>query len=506
MNEEAIIRMSSITKKFPGVTALDRVDLEVMAGEVHGLVGENGAGKTTLVSLLVGMLQPDSGKIVFDGREITAMDPRKARALGITFVPQQVLDQPYLTVAENIFVGNWPTRTGGLMDWRKLEREARDMLAEFELDIDPGERVENLNIGSRQIIEIARALHADARVIILDEPTPPLTSAEVEMLFEYIRSLREKGATFIYISHYLHEVFEVCDRVTVLRDGKKQATRDVDTLNEAELVRLMIGSDVDLFPERREWQRGGEALGVKGLATALSRDIDLSVAEGEIVGLFGLAGSGRTELARAIYGLDRTKAGEIRVEGRAVTIASPRDALDEGIGYLPEDRRAEGFISLRSVKENITLPFISSLVNRLGLIKDGQEREIATEYVRTLDVDTPDIDQEVQYLSGGNQQKVVLAKLLATKAKVLILDGPTQGIDVGAKVEIHRLIHQLAGEGRAIILISSELPELLAMCRRILVMRDGRIVADIPQEEAIKSKLLLYAGGAGTTTTSDEGG
>jgi len=503
-NEESIVRMLSITKRFPGVTALDNVDLEVRAGEVHGLVGENGAGKTTLVNILMGMLQPDSGEIIFDGQKITGMNPRKARELGIAIVHQQVLDQPYLTVAENIFVGNWPTRTGGFVDWRRLKREAQAMLGEFGLDLDPNERMESLSVGSRQIVEISKALHADARVIILDEPTPPLTSAEIERLFKYIRLLRDKGVTFIYISHYLHEVFELCDRVTVLRDGRKEATRNADTLTEAELIRLMIGSDVDLFPKHRDWRTGEEALGIKRLATAFLQDINLSVSKGEIVGLFGLAGSGRTELARAIFGLDQRETGEIRVEGQPVAIRSPRDALNVGIGYLPENRREEGLVSIRSVKENITLPIIRSLTNMLGGIEDGQEKRIATEYVTTLNINTPSIDQEVQYLSGGNQQKVVLAKLLATKAKVLILDGPTQGIDVGAKAEIHGLMHLLAREGTAIILISSELPELLAMCHRIIVLRDGRIVANIPRKEASKSKLLLYAGGA--ATASNEGG
>lgn len=502
--QEPIIRMLSMVKRFPGVTALDRVDFEVQPGEVHGLVGENGAGKTTLVNILVGMLQPDGGRVFFNGQEIRGMTPGRARALGIAMLHQNVLDQPYLSVAENIFVGNWPTRMGGLIDWQRMERDARDMLGDLGLDIDPGEHVENLSVGSRQMIEIARALHANARVIVLDEPTPPLTAAEVRRLFDYIRSLRKMGVTFVYISHYLDEVFEVCDRVTVLRDGERQATRNVDTLKEVELVRLMIGSDVDMFPEHGAWQTGAEALGVKGLATTLLRGIDLSVAEGEIVGLFGLAGAGRTEFARAVYGLDRTTVEEVRVGGRASAIRSAKDALAEGIGYLPEDRRAEGFIGIRSVRENITLPFIGRLVNRLGFIKGAQERQIATEYTRTLDIDTPDIEQQVQYLSGGNQQKVVLARLLATNAKVLILDAPTQGIDVGAKAEIHRLMQRLAAEGTAIILISSELPELLAMCHRILVLRDGRIVADLLQKEATKSKLLLYAGGG--DMTSDEGG
>ena len=494
-SNDILLRMSDINKRFPGVRALESVSIEVKRGTVHGLVGQNGAGKSTLMNVLFGLLQPDSGTITFDGADYRGMSPALAKQLGIAMVPQIIQNQPFITVAENLFVGDWPVNGRGVIDWARMEREAGETFAEMGLDVDIKATAQDLSVGQQQMVEIARALRLRAKLMVLDEPTPPLNMGEVQTLFKLIQSLRAKGVTFIYISHYLQEIFDICDDVTVMRDGKVVNSCEVDSIDMPICIRQMVGRDVNLYPERTKCISEDDAIEVRGLNTTYLRDISFHVRKGEIVGLAGLTGAGRTEVGKAIYGLDPILSGDILVEGRPITVGGPEDALMYGIAYLPEDRRGEGAVVIRSVKENITLSSLKDYVGSLGFIRSKEEQQAAQGWVDSLGIRTPSLNQIVSLLSGGNQQKVVLAKLLGTKAKVLIMDEPTMGIDVGAKAEIHRLMNDLAAQGHGIILISSDLPELLAMSDRVLVLREGSIFGEMASADATEEKVLLYSEG-----------
>jgi ABC-type sugar transport system ATPase subunit len=500
--------MTGIRKAFPGVRALDGVDLELAAGEVHVLLGENGAGKSTLIKVLGGAVARDAGTISIDGVPAPIATPRQARDAGIAVIHQELMLVPELSVAENIHLGRMPQRAG-LVDRRAMAAESDRLMALLGMTIDPWRRVATLRVAQQQLVEIARALSLDARIVVMDEPTSALTDRETARLFTVIRELTARGVSVVYISHRLEEIFAIGDRVTVMRDGRSIETRPLAGADRRALVRLMADRDIDEGAARTRDGSAADGSTVDGTAAdrpvrlevaGLSRagalhDVSFTVRAGEIVGLAGLLGAGRTEVARAIFGLDPFDVGHVLVDGVPVTIRSPRDAIAAGIGFVTEDRAREGLVLDRSVRDNVALPVLRRL-SRLGVVRRAQERAVATQAVQTLRIRTPDLAQPVRALSGGNQQKVVLAKWLATGARVLMLDEPTRGIDVGAKQEIHRLVEQLAADGAAILVISSDLPELLALADRILVMRDGRIADACDRTVATPERLMASAVGA----------
>ena len=488
------VELSGISKRFAATQALDDVSLDLLPGEVHALVGENGAGKSTLVKILAGVHQPDSGTIRLDGEETQIAGPAESRALGIAVVHQEPRLFPDLTVAENVFIGHAPSGRFGSIDWGATRRAAQALFDQLEVRFDVGAPVRGLSMADQQLIEIAKSLSVDARVLILDEPTASLSAHEVERLFTIVRRLRDRGVSVLFVSHRLDEVFELCDRATVLRDGRHVVTTATRELTTADLVRYMVGRAVTLFP-KVETPIGEVLLEVEGLTrVGVFRDIGFSVRAGEIVGFAGLVGAGRTEVARVLFGIDHRDAGTIRLGGRAVTFATPSAAMQAGIAYLPEDRHQEGLVLDFSIAQNITLPILPRLFPRL-LVRASTERAVAEDHTAQFNVRMTGVDQFVGSLSGGNQQKVVLAKWLASGPTVLILDEPTRGIDIGAKVEVHRIISELAASGLGIILISSDLPEILAMSDRILVMHEGRITAEIPRHDATEEGVMFAATG-----------
>jgi rhamnose transport system ATP-binding protein len=487
--------LRGISKRFAATQALDDVSLDLQPGEVHALVGENGAGKSTLVKILAGIHQPESGTIWLDGNETQIHGPAESRALGIAVVHQEPRLFPDLTVAENVFIGHAPRGRLGTIDWGGTRKAAQALFHELDVQFDVDAPVRGLSMADQQLIEIAKALSVEARVLILDEPTASLSAHEVERLFTIVRRLRDRGVSVLFVSHRLDEVFQLCDRATVFRDGKDVITIATSELTTADLVRHMVGRAVTLFP-KVESPVGDVLLEVTGLTRAgVFRDVSFSVRAGEIVGFAGLVGAGRTEVARVLFGIDQRDAGEIRLGGRPVAFASPSAAMNAGIAYLPEDRHQEGLVLDFTIAQNVTLPILPRLFPRL-LIRPSTERKVAHEFTRQLNVRMTAVDQLVGALSGGNQQKVVLAKWLASKPTVLILDEPTRGIDIGAKVEVHRIISELAASGLAIILISSDLPEVLAMSDRILVIHEGRITAEIPREKATEERVMFAATGS----------
>ncbi|MBO9404473.1 MAG: sugar ABC transporter ATP-binding protein [Thermomicrobium sp.] len=494
---EPILEARQITKRFPGVVALEGVSLTVFPGEVLAVVGENGAGKSTLMKILSGALQPDEGEILLQGRPVRFSDPRQALEHGIGIIYQELSVIDALSVGENVFLGRLPQRTGlpGAVDWPRVWHEAAQVLARVGAPIDPRQPVRGLSVAQKQLVEIARALSQDVQVLILDEPTSALSLQETERLFEILRGLRAQGVAIIYISHRLEEVFALADRVTVLRDGRVVGTLPIGEATRDGLIRMMVGRDLSAYFREVQSRPGVPRLEVRGLARAdVLYDVSLTVRAGEIVGLAGLVGAGRTELARCLFGVDPIDAGEILVDGRPTRIRSPREAVLHGIVLVPEDRKLEGLVSSLSVRENVSLSVLARLA-RFGFPSRRREEELARSFVQRMRIRTPSLEQRVLNLSGGNQQKVVLARALATNPKVLILDEPTRGIDVGAKAEVHALIAELAETGMAILLISSELPEILSMSHRILVMSGGRIVAEFARGEATEERVLRAATG-----------
>jgi ribose transport system ATP-binding protein len=488
--------MSGIRKSFPGVVALAGVDLELRRGEVHVLLGENGAGKSTLMKILSGALRKDEGVISLEGREVEIAGPRHARELGIGIIYQELMLVPELSAAENVFLGREPLRFPGLIDRRAMMREAARLLQELGAAFDVGAPTRQLSIAQRQLVEIAKALSLNARILVMDEPTSALTGREAGALFKMIRQLTAQGVSVVYISHRLDEIFDIGDRVTVLRDGQHIATRPIGDTNRRELVRLMVDRDLHEIVTRTPVARGDELLRVIGLRRrGVLHDVALTVHAGEIVGLAGLLGSGRTRVARAIFGLDRRDGGEIFVKGRQRAISSPRQAIRAGLGFVTEDRKGEGLVLGLSVRANLSLAVLRKL-SRFGVVRRAQEREMSDRYARELRIKTPSLEQAVLHLSGGNQQKVVLGKWLACEVDVLFLDEPTRGIDVGSKQEIYNLISRLAAKGVGIVLISSELPEIVGLCDRVLVMRSGRVAGEFTREEATQERLLACAVGA----------
>ena len=488
------VSLVGISKRFGATAALTGVSLDLLPGEVHALVGENGAGKSTLVKILAGVHQPDEGTILLDGVPTQVPGPAQSRALGIAVVHQEPRLFPDLSVAENVFIGHAPSGALGSIDWRGMRRAAQALFAELDVQFDVGAPVRGLSMADQQLIEIAKALSVEASVLILDEPTASLSAHEVERLFTIVRRLRDRGVAILFVSHRLDEVFALCDRATVFRDGRHVITAPTSGLTTADLIRHMVGRTVSLFP-KVDNPIGEVLLEVTDLTrVGVFRDVSFTVRAGEIVGLAGLVGAGRSEVARVLFGIDRRDSGEVKLAGTPVDFSAPSAAMTAGIAYLPEDRHQEGLVLDFTIAQNVTLPILPRLFPKL-LLRESTERAVATEHTEQFNVRMTGVDQEVGALSGGNQQKVVLAKWLASGPRVLILDEPTRGIDIGAKVEVHRLIAELAAKGLAIILISSDLPEILAMSDRIVVLHEGRVTAEIARDQATQERVMFAATG-----------
>ncbi len=488
------LQLSGISKRFAATAALTDVSLELLPGEVHALVGENGAGKSTLVKTIAGVHQPDAGEIRLDGELITVPSPAAARALGIAVVHQEPRLFPDLSVAENIFLVAPPTDRLHTIAWKEMRRRAADLFEQLDVHMDVTAPVRGLSMADQQLIEIAKALSVEARVLILDEPTASLSAHEVERLFTIVRRTRERGVAVLFVSHRLDEVFALCDRATVFRDGRHVVTAPTAELTTASLVRHMVGREVSLFPKEASTV-GEPLLEVRNLSDASGfRDVSFTVHAGEILGLAGLVGAGRTEIARVLFGIEPRTSGEVLLDGKPVNFRSPSEALGSGIAYVPEDRHQDGLVLDFSIAHNITLPVLPRLFPRLFL-HARTEAEIAARFSDRLRVRTTGVDQAVSALSGGNQQKVVIAKWLAARPRVLILDEPTRGVDIGAKVEVHRIVSELAATGLAIIMISSDLPEVLAMSDRIIVLHEGRIAAEIARADASEERVMFAATG-----------
>ncbi|MBE2237870.1 MAG: sugar ABC transporter ATP-binding protein [Caldilineaceae bacterium] len=487
------LEVRNVSKAFPNVQALSDVSLDIRPGEILAFMGENGAGKSTLLKIINGDYQPDSGTLTLDGRRLNFSGPSAAHAAGIRVIYQEPEIIPGVDVAENIWVGELPKRFG-LLDRGQLNRQVRHSLVEYGFeDVLPMNLLgEQLSSAQRQVVEIMRALKEGVRVLALDEPTSSLTDEEVDRLFELVRRLRDEGVAIIYVSHRIKEILQLCDRVAILRDGRLVAVRPAAELNDAEIVRLMVGRELTDVFQRRPSDTGREVLRAEGIHSNWHRNVSFSINAGEVVGFAGLVGAGRTELAKVIFGELPKRSGSVLLEGRAVTIRRPDDAIAKGIGFAPEDRKREGLVLIRSVLENASLAILPQL-SRFHFVRRGLERSIMAGFVDKLRVRTPSLEQEVGKLSGGNQQKVVLARWLAARPKVLILDEPTRGIDVGAKAEIYRLVDDLANQGLGIMFISSELPELLGLADRIYVMQNGRITGELSRAEASEEAVLALA-------------
>jgi rhamnose transport system ATP-binding protein len=503
---QPILQVTNIQKQFPGVHALKGVDFEVMPGEVHALLGENGAGKSTLIKIIAGVYTPDSGEMLLDGRPVSFTNPRDAQNAGVATMYQELSLYPELTVAENIFMGHAPRRSFGplsIVDWDTMYVRAKELLAELEIyDMDVKRLVGTLNVGNRQRVEIAKALSLNARLLIMDEPTAALTESDVENLFSIVRLLRERGVGIIYISHKLVEIFELADRVTVLRDGEFIGTKAVADTSENELISMMVGRTIDnLFP-KQDSQIKEVVLEVRNLVREPhTRNVSFEVRAGEIVGLAGLVGSGRSETAQVIFGIHPAQSGEIWIQGRRVQINHPAQAVRHGIAYVPEDRGSQGLIKQMTIRENVSMAVLKQVSNSTFINYDS-ERSLARRAIEQFGIRAYSTEQVANKLSGGNQQKVVVSKWLASNPLLIIMDEPTRGVDVGAKSEIHRLMSELAAErGLAILMISSELPEILGMSDRILVMRSGAIVAEFSREEATQEKIGAAMMSVETVTT-----
>jgi len=486
-----LLEMRDITKRFPGVVALEGVDFELEKGEVHVLLGENGAGKSTLIKMLAGAYRPDEGEISLDGEPVLISSATEAQEHGISTIYQEFNLVPQLSVAENIFLGRQPRRFG-IVDRRKMRDEARKLLERMKVRVDSDALVSTLGVAQRQMVEIAKALSLNARIMIMDEPTASLSGQEVERLFEIVRGLKAEEVAMIFISHHLEEVAEIGDRVTVLRDGKVVDQVAAST-EPSELVRMMVGRSVEAqFPRRRP-EVGEVLLEVKNLSReGVLEDVSFSLRAGEVVGVAGIVGAGRTELARAIFGADPVDSGEVWVEGRRIEPGDPREAKRRGMGFVTEDRQGQGIVPPLSVAENLGLASLERYTS-IGIVDRRGQREQAGKMIENLNIRTPGPEQEIRYLSGGNQQKVVIGKWLLADSKVLIMDEPTRGIDVGAKVEIYELMNELTENGAGILMISSDLPEVLGMSDRILVMSGGRITGELSAEEANGEIVMEHA-------------
>ncbi len=487
-----IFQLQHVSKSFGGVHALKDVHFEIYPGEVHALLGENGAGKSTLIKIITGVHQPDTGELFLDGQPIRFANTHEAQEHGVAAIYQEPSLFPDLDVAENILVGRQPMRRAGV-DWKRMYQEASGVLRRLGLPLDPRTKARDLSVAHSQVVEIARALSINAKILIMDEPTSSLTLGEVEELFAIVRQLRQAGTAIVFISHRLEELFVLVDRVTILRDGAYVGTRAMADVTTEELIRMMVGRTLnELFPKQAvaagDVILEVERLGVQGSFS----DVSFQLRRGEILGVAGLIGAGRTNVARALFGTEPATAGTIKLDGKVVTITNPDTAMALGIGYVPEDRKEHGLVQQMSIANNITLPVLSNFAT-MGWLDEGRERRAATADAQKLEVKMTGVEQLVGQLSGGNQQKVVLAKWLGTQPRVLILDEPTRGIDVGTKAAVHALMSSLAAQGMAILMISSELPEILGMSDRILVMREGRMTGHFSRAEATQEKIMSAA-------------
>lgn len=498
MAESLLLKAEGISKQFPGVQALDNVGFDLRAGEVHVLLGENGAGKSTLMKILAGAYIPDAGKIYLQGKEVNFHTPRQAQAAGIAIIYQEFNLVPYMNVAQNIFLGRFPKKNGFLLDHKKMHADAKELLKNLFLELDTNANTINLGTGQQQMVEVAKALSMNSKVLIMDEPTASLTETEIEHLFMIIKNLKKQGIGIIYISHRLQEVHEIGDRVTVLRDGKYIATKNVKDVQVSDLVTMMVGRNIEDMFERTYQTRGKEALRVEDVKCGKRlRGASISVHTGEIVGLAGLVGAGRTELARAIFGVDPIDSGKVFVFGKEVHPTSPAQMVQAGISLLPEDRKNQGLCLILPTSDNMVMASLKKLYPKF-LVNSRKEKTVVVKYIKDLRIATPSPTRISQFLSGGTQQKVVLAKWLCTEAKIFIFDEPTRGIDVGAKAEIHAFMNELVKNGAAVLMISSELPEIMGMSDRIFVMREGRIIKELNRKEATQEKVIAYAmGGEG---------
>jgi ABC-type sugar transport system ATPase subunit len=496
-----LLQATDICKSFPGVKALDGVNITVHRGRLNALLGENGAGKSTMMNILAGVFRPDKGTVLLEGKPVSFENTRQAQAAGISIIFQELNLVQELSIAENIFIGREPLTRLGLVDYQRMNREAAALLKELELDADPRTLISKLRVGAQQVVEIAKAMSFNSRVIIMDEPTSAITEHEIEVLFRLIKRLKQNGVGLIYITHKLDELPQIADDITVFRDGTFVGAKEFKDVSRDQMIRMMVGRELsDLFP-KTPTKPGETMLRVRNVSLQHAeragdfavKNVSFEVRRGEVLGIFGLMGAGRTELLQTIFGLyPHTSTGEIQVSGKPINIRSPRDAIAAGLALAPEDRKAEGVVLGLSIAHNLTLSCFQK-IERLGLLQPGAERKLVETYVGRLRVKTPSIQQAVVNLSGGNQQKVVLAKWLATEPKVLLLDEPTRGIDINAKKEIYTLIDELAQSGLAVVMVSSELPEILGIADRILVLCEGRMTAEFSRSEATEEKVVKAA-------------
>jgi inositol transport system ATP-binding protein len=497
MSEDNVLVMEHISKAFPGVQALSDVQLTVRRGSVHALMGENGAGKSTLMKVLIGMYIPEEGEITFLGKKVNIENTKQALRMGIAMIHQELSPEPYMTVAENIFLGREPIGRFGLIDKKKMVADTRALLEHLEINIDPNTVMRNLSVANTQMVEIAKAISYDSSLLIMDEPTSAITEREVAHLFRIIRSLREKGVAIIYITHKMDEVFQIADDITVFRDGRHIATVPASQTDRNSLIAMMVGRELtNLFP-KEDALIGEVVLAVQGLTrTGIVEDVSFELRRGEILGLAGLMGAGRTEVIEGIFGIKPIDAGEITVKGQRVQIKSPRDAIRHGMALLTEDRKLTGIMGVLSVRDNMMIASLRSY-SKGGFLNKRIINETCAKEKTRLELKTPSMDQLIRLLSGGNQQKVLVSRWLLTVPDILILDEPTRGIDVGAKSEIHRLMSKLAQEGKAIIMVSSELPEILGMSDRVLVMHEGRVGGIFDRKDATQENIMRAATGHG---------
>lgn len=488
---ESILMMQNITKSFPGVKALDDVHFNVYENEVMALLGENGAGKSTLMKILSGVYRKDMGQITLEGNPIDITSPKDATEKGIAIIHQELNLIPYLTVYENIFLGREIKFSTGKLNKKEMINESIKLMERLNVDISPNRQVRTLSIAQQQMVEIAKALSLNAKIIIMDEPTDTLTDQEVKSLFKIIEELKSQGKGLVYISHRIKEIFEMCDRLTILRDGQFIAEKEVKDLDEDEVIKLMVGRTLEEQFPFIESKLDEEVLKIEGLNNEFVKDINFNLKKGEILGISGLVGAGRTELAKTIYGVYKKDSGTITIDGVEESYTTPKQALKKGVVYVSENRKEDGLVLVMDVKSNMTISSLDKIKKLFGIDKK-KEYEIASEYRDKMNIKTPSLSQKVQNLSGGNQQKVAIAKSLLTDPKILILDEPTRGVDVGAKKEIYDLLNQIKNEGRSIIMISSEMPEILGMSDRILVMHEGRIKGELSRDEATQEKIMSY--------------
>ncbi|MEL7152456.1 MAG: sugar ABC transporter ATP-binding protein [Pseudomonadota bacterium] len=490
-----VLALKGITKTFPGVKALSDVSLRLHPGQVTALVGENGAGKSTVVKILTGIYQPDGGEILVDGTAVQFPTSQAAGNAGVTAIHQETVLFDELSIAENIFLGHAPRGRFGLIDTRAMMRQATEILHSIGAEIDPGHKLKDLGIANKHLVAIARALSIDARVVIMDEPTAALSHKEIEELYQLVEELKSQGKAILFISHKFDEIFRVADRYTVFRDGELVGEGLMVDVNEADLVKMMVGRDVSqIFPDRLS-NPGDTVLSVQGFEHPTEfADISFTLRRGEILGFYGLVGAGRSEFMQALFGITRASAGSLEIEGAPVTIRSPADAVANGMVYVPEDRGRQGAITALPIFQNITLPSLGR-TSKNGLLRLAEEFKLAREYTERLDLRAASLDTDVGNLSGGNQQKVVIAKWLATQPKVIILDEPTKGIDIGSKAAVHEFMADLAADGLAVVMVSSEIPEVLGMSDRVIVMREGRIVAELDGKGLTPETLVRHAAG-----------